>query len=262
MGLRLVALTARLGLAASFVSFGTVLFVGEPVVLAQTTNGIFVTPVGDAPFSGVIDVERSEVRPDGSVVRLKTLRDVARDNRGRIYNVFRQLVPANSSDAIPVERIHFYDPETRAFTYLYPQQHVYVTGTVRHPPAAEPADMAASATGRGAPLNQFTKEEDLGMQQMAGVSAHGVREIQTIPAGESSAGKEVVLTDEYWYSEELHMNVKVAHSDPRAGSVTMTLIRATRAEPDAALFRIPEGYHAMNPNQQANPNSGTPDSGK
>jgi hypothetical protein len=224
-----------------------------PGALAQNTNGIFITPAPDAPFTGTIDVERSEIRPDGSVVLLKTVRDVARDSRGRVYNVFREFVPANSSQAITIMRIHFYDPETRGFTYLYPQRHVYVTGTVRHPPSAEPADMAASATGRGAPLNQFTKEEDLGMRQIAGVSAHGVRETQTIPAADGNAGKDVVLTDEYWYSEDLHMNVKVSHNDPRAGSVTMTLTKATRADPDPSLFQIPEGYHPMSPQEAQAP---------
>jgi len=235
--------------------FAVVLFMVVPFVvvrgaLAQNTNGIFITPAADAPFTGSIEVERSEVRPDGSVVQLKTVRDVARDSRGRIYNVFRALVPANSGDVIPVERIHFYDPETRGYTYLYPQQHAYVTGIVNHPPAAEPADLVASSTGRGAPLNQFTKEEDLGMRQMAGVSAHGVREVQTIPAADGSAGKDVVLTDEYWYSEDLHMNVKVSHNDPRTGSVTMALTKATRAYPDPSLFQIPDGYHPMSPRQE------------
>lgn len=80
---------------------------------------------------------------------------------------------------------------------------------------------------------------------MEGVSAHGVRETQTIPAANSSTGKEIVLTDEYWYSDDLHMNVMVKHSDPRTGSVTMTLTQATRTDPDPSLFQIPEGYEPM-----------------
>jgi hypothetical protein len=78
-----------------------------------------------------------------------------------------------------------------------------------------------------------------------GVSAHGVRETQTIPAANSSTEKEIVLTDEYWYSDDLHMNVMVKHSDPRTGSVTMTLTKATRTDPDPSLFEIPEGYKPM-----------------
>jgi hypothetical protein len=210
---------------------------------AQNTSGIFLTPVPGAPFSGVIVVERTIVPGGGgSTLNLKTVRDVARDSQGRIYNVFRQLVPASDNSAPPVVRIHFYDPQTRSYTYLYPQQKAYTTGTVNHPPAAEPADLIASPAGNSAPLNQFTKDEDLGTQSISGVSAHGVRQIQTIPAATSNTGKEIVLTDEYWYAEDLHMNVAIKHDDPRTGSVSMTLTQVTRTEPDPSIFQIPDDY--------------------
>jgi hypothetical protein len=211
-----------------------------PSGLAQNTSGIFVPPVPDAPFTGVIKVDRTIVRPDGKVESLKTTRDTARDSRGRIYNVFRALVPADFAATPPTIRVHFYDPQTRNYTYLYPNQQTYMTGTVNHPPAAEPADLIASPAGTSAPLNQFTKQEDLGTQSIEGITAHGVRETQTIPS--SGTGSEVVLTDEYWYSDDLHMNVMVKHSDPRKGSVTMTLTQATRTDPDPSLFQVPEGY--------------------
>ena len=215
-------------------------FAAVPGGLAQSTSGIFITPVPDAPFTGVIKVDRTIVRPDGKVESLRTIRDTARDSRGRIYNVFRALVPADFAGTPPTIRVHFYDPQTRNYTYLYPNQHTYTTGTVNHPPAAEPADLIASPAGNSVPLNQFTKQEDLGTRSIEGITAHGVRETQTIPNG--STGSDVVLTDEYWYSDELHMNVMVKHSDPRTGSVTMTLTQATRTDPDPSLFQIPEGY--------------------
>jgi hypothetical protein len=215
-------------------------FAAVPGGIAQRTGGIFITPVPDAPFTGVIRVDRSIVQPDGKVQSLMTTRDTARDSRGRIYNVFRALVPADFAGTPPTIRVHFYDPQTRNYTYLYPDHHLYMTGTVNHPPAAEPADLIASPAGNSAPLNQFTRQQDLGTQSIEGITAHGVRETQTIPG--SSAGGEVVLTDEYWYSDDLHMNVMVKHTDPREGSVTMTLTQATRTDPDPSLFQIPEGY--------------------
>jgi TonB family protein len=214
-----------------------------PCGWGQNTSGIFLTPVPNAPFAGVIVVERTTVPNDGPVFNLKTTRDVARDGQGRVYNVFRQLVPATENGPPPIVRIHIYDPQTRNYTYLYPGGKVYSTGTVNHPPAAEPADLLASPAGNSAPLNQFTKQEDLGTQKIAGVSAHGVRQIQTIPA--SGTGNEIVLTDEYWYSDDLHINVVVKHNDPRTGSVTMTLAQVTRGEPDPSLFQIPEDYKPM-----------------
>ena len=207
--------------------------------LAQNISGIFITPVPNAPFTGVIKVDRTIVRSDGTVESLRTVRDTARDSQGRIYNVFRALVPAGFAGTPPTIRIHFYDPQTRNYAYLYPNQHTYTTGTVNHSPAAEPADLIASPAGNSTPLNQLTKEQDLGTQSIEGITAHGVRETQTIP---NSTGSEVVLTDEYWYSDGLHMNVMVKHDDPRKGSVTMTLTQSTRTDPDPSLFQIPEGY--------------------
>jgi TonB family protein len=208
----------------------------------QNISGIFLTPIANAPFTGVIVVERTAVGNDSPVANLKTTRDVARDGQGRVYNVFRQLVPATESGPPPVVRIHIYDPQTRNYTYLYPQNKVYSTGTVNHPPAAEPADLLASPAGNSVPLNQFAKQEDLGTQNIGGVSAHGVRQIQTIPAANSGTGNEIVLTDEYWYSDDLHINVVVKHNDPRTGSVAMTLTQVARGEPDSSLFQIPEDY--------------------
>jgi len=235
---------SRAALAGIFWS-GFLVLAAVPGGLAQSTSGIFITPVPDAPFTGVIKVNRTIVRPDGKVENLNTIRDVGRDNRGRIYNVFRALVPATFAGTPPTVRVHFYDPQTRSYTYLYPNQRSYITGTVHQPPAAEPADLIASPAGSSTPLNQFTKEEDLGTQSVEGVPAHGVRETQTIPAASSSTGNEIVLRDEYWYSDDLHMNVMVKHSDPRTGSVTMTLTQTARTDPDPSLFQIPEGYKPM-----------------
>jgi hypothetical protein len=51
-----------------------------------------------------------------------------------------------------------------------------------------------------------------------------------------------VITDEYWYSEDLRINLMIKHNDPRKGGVTMRVTQVNRAEPDTARFEIPEGY--------------------
>jgi hypothetical protein len=216
---------------------------------AQNTSTIFLTPIAGAPFSGLIEVERTIVHANGAPpAKLRTVREVARDAQGRVYNVFRQLVPDATTTEPPIIRIHFYDPQTRGYTYLYPQHKIYVTGTVNHPPASEPADSVASPAGNSIPLNQFTKQDDLGTQTIDGVTAHGVRQTQTIPAANSSSGREILLSDEYWYADDLHMNVRIQHSDPRTGNVTMTLTKVTRGDPDPSLFQVPDGYSiASNP---------------
>jgi len=210
---------------------------------SSSAQDIFVTPVPNAPFSGVVDVERSRIQRDGSIVNFKTIRDIGRDGRGRIHNESRALVSASSTEAPPLLRIHLYDPQTRISTYLNPPARIFWTETVSHPPSTvPPAVRYGSPTGNGLPQNEFTKEEDLGIHELEGLPVHGIRESQIIPDEQSGTGKEIVVADEYWYSEDLRINLMIRHSDPRTGTVTMTVTQVTRTEPDSAFFEIPDGY--------------------
>ena len=80
-----------------------------------------------------------------------------------------------------------------------------------------------------------------------------MREIQTVPADNKGTGKEIAITDEYWYSEDLRIYVMIKHSDPRKGTTTMTLTQITRAEPDPALFEIPHDYKQAQGGQETEP---------
>jgi hypothetical protein len=237
----------------SFVSANSwfILLILAASVPAAVAQDIFVTPVPNAPFSAVVNIERSRVQPDGSVLNLKTIRDIARDSRGRIHNESRALLPASSTDAPPLIRIHVYDPQTRISTYLIPGKQTYWTQTTNHPPSTEPPTIRFTGPTGSAPQNEFAKEEDLGIREIEGVSAHGVRETQVVPAEASGTGKEVAVTDEYWYSEDLRINLFIRHSDPRTQTVTMKVSQITRTEPDPALFQIPEGYKPAGANREA-----------
>ena len=211
------------------------LFLIVPRLSAQ--DDVFVTPVPNAPFSGLIQVERSIVRQDGTVDNLRTTRAIGRDSRGRIFNEYRTLVPASSSGAPQVTHILLYDPQTRNSITLFPPQRVYGSTTTRRPPATAPPVFASNG-----PQNEFTREEDLGVQEIQGVAAHGVRHTQTIPAGSGGVAKDTVVTDEYWYSEDLRINVVLKHNDPRTGSVTLTVTQIERRDPDSSLFLVPDNY--------------------
>jgi hypothetical protein len=228
--------------ALSGVVFLAVLTLG-PCAPAQDGPDIFVTPIPNAPFSAVVNVERSMVRRNGSVDLLKTIREIGRDSRGRIHNEARELLKASSNKTPQLLRIHLYDPQTRSSTQIIPGKKIFWNITVNHPPATVPPNLVySSPPGSSAPQNDFTKEDDLGVRDIDGVSTHGVRETQTIPPDFSGTGKEIQIIDEYWYSEDLRINLIVKHSDPRTGTLTLTVGQITRAEPDPALFEIPEGY--------------------
>jgi hypothetical protein len=217
-------------------------FSAVPDVWAQGPD-IFVTPVPNAPFSAVIDVQRSMVQPNGAVIHLKSLREIGRDSKGRIHNEARELLPVSSNDTPRVRRIHLYDPQNRMSAMVDPNNKTFWTTIVNHPPSTIPPTLQdASPTGNTLPANDFTRKEDLGTSEMEGVTVHGVRDTQSIPADASGTGHQVVVVDEYWYSEDLRINMLIKHNDPRAGAVTLAVTQVSRAEPNAAMFQIPENY--------------------
>jgi hypothetical protein len=213
------------------------------VLPASAQVNIFLTPVPNAPFSAVVDVQRTVIRPDGSAFSVKSIRNMARDGMGRIHNESRTYIPATSAGTPEIDHIHLYDPRTRVSTELDARKQTFYSHTMDHPPSTVPPTVRyGSPSGTGVPQNDFSKEEDLGNQEIGGVSVHGVRESQIIPAEGNETGKEVTITDEYWYSDELRINVVMKHSDPRTGTITLTVTHITRGEPDPALLEIPEGY--------------------
>jgi hypothetical protein len=223
-----------------------VAFTFAAAVRCALGQGVFVTPVPNVPFIGTVQVERQflQNQPNGAPITLQSTRSIARDNLGRIYNEFRPLQSASgpAQKPLPVMRVHLYDPRTRMYSFLYPQRRTFWVGAVNRPPATETRDPFASPTGRALPQSQFASEEDLGVRTIAGTQVRGVRETQTIPAAASGTGKDVLVTDEYWYSDELHINMETRHRDPRTGSSVMKVTEVSRQDPDPALFEVPADY--------------------
>jgi hypothetical protein len=232
------------------ISLPVLLFVIVAVSSAQAQNpDIFVTPIPVNPFTGTVNVERSSVQKDGGIVQLKTAREIGRDSRGRIFNQIRTLVPASGNQSPEVVGVHIYDPETRVTIMVNDRLHTFRKATVNRPPEAVPPSFLSASSGLNTlPQNQFTKEEDLGNKVIEGLPVHGVRQSQTIQA--ENGGKDVVITDEYWYSEDLRINLVLKHNDPRTGGVVMTVTGIRRSEPDPARFEIPAGYNPAGAQQQ------------
>ncbi len=209
----------------------------------EAVRGIFVTPIPYQPLTAVVTVQRTMVLPNKTVISSHTTHLIARNAQGEIYNENRGYAPDNFIGLPPLLAVHIYDPQTRLNTFLYPNT---MTGTQRRfpgPPASVPPDFyavpnAAAVTRQ----NEFAKEEDLGWQKMLGLSVHGVRETQVVPAEFSGTGQEVAITDEYWYSQDVRLNLLVKHSDPRSETTVQTVTTLKQGEPEASLFVVSSDY--------------------
>ncbi|HTV06221.1 MAG TPA: hypothetical protein VME86_12705 [Acidobacteriaceae bacterium] len=209
----------------------------------QRGPNIFVTPIPNAPFSGTVEVQRSIVQDDGHILAMKTTRMIARDQSGDIYNEMRMLVSPSYPRMPQLLRIHLYYPKTRITVMLDPTTKTYWANAVNRPPATEPPGLFfAAPTGSDLPPSQYSDRVDLGSRKMDGLEVHGVRITQTIPPSITGTGKPIVITDEYWYSYDLRMNLRIVHNDPRTGSVTMQVTDLSLQPPDPAVFQIPSDY--------------------
>ena len=87
---------------------------------------------------------------------------------------------------------------------------------------------------------------------MNDLQARGTRVTRNIAPEASGTGNPVQVVDEFWYSEELHMNLLERHTDVRGGVQTVAITSIKREEPPPALFEVPEGYKIVDVTPPAN----------
>jgi hypothetical protein len=206
--------------------------------------GIFVTPVPNAPFTARVDIISHEILPDGTVNIRTTIAHVARSSSGRIYNERRMLVPASFKGEPILLSALIYDPNNRLSTFYEPATHLARERTLPQPP--RPA--ANSVPGPAPANNPYFKEEQIGTQPLGGLTLTGIRRTRTIPAQVSTTGKDLVITDEYWYSPDLSIYMIIKHNDPRTGEQIVAVTEVDRHEPPGTMMTVPQGYKVVDEN--------------
>lgn len=200
--------------------------------------GVFVPPIPDVPFTATVMIQSKQPLADGSVETRVSQQTVARDSRGRIRNERHAMVPAGFKGDSPLVGAHIFDPATRISYMMNP-----FTMIARQQLVPTPRNMAVAGDG---------KSEDLGYTTLNGLQAKGTRISREVPAPVSGTGKTVTVTDEIWYSEELHMNLLELHTDVRGGKQTLAIVSLRRDEPSSALFEVPAGYKIVDLTPPAN----------
>jgi hypothetical protein len=103
-------------------------------------------------------------------------------------------------------------------------------------------ERAPNSSGPTAAQPENVRRETLGKKLVEGIEAEGTKIVMTIPAGTIGNELPIEVTTEEWRSPVLQVMVSSLHSDPRMGETTYQLSGINRAEPDAALFKIPADY--------------------
>jgi hypothetical protein len=200
------------------------------------------------PFSAVAKSRLVHTLEDGTHIDQTTYRDAQgrtrneTDGRIRIVDLVAHhniTLDPEARVAVPSFTENTYLPNVRELT---PDLPVGV-GEGRHLPAAPGNSTGTQAkTGKKKGTTNPPNVEDLGVQTVNGVLAHGVRTTLIIPAGSIGNDREFKVVNETWTSEDLHMSIKSMNTDPRFGTSTYELANIVQAAPSAELFQVPAGY--------------------
>lgn len=194
---------------------------------------ISVPPIAGVPFSATALIENKQLMPDGSVVLSRNVNLIGRDSRGRTHGEMRTRVPESFHGMPQLNEVHIFDPQTHLKT-------VYETAThiARQQMQSEPQKTSSHSD----PLNPLVKVEDLGSDVIDNIDVKGTRRTVTIPAQAQGPGAGLTVVDEYWYSEDLHVNLLLRHNDPRTGLQTVKLTDIKREDPPPEFFEVPQDY--------------------
>jgi hypothetical protein len=207
-------------------------------------EGIFVTPVAGQPLSATVTIEVKRELKDGTIWQRTATSLIARDSQGHIHNEAHAFVPHGLDRESEPMSIHIYDPQTRLNTFLNPHTHIARQRALLQEPSTAPPANWAQMDQRFRPSTNV-QLEDLGTQTMEGFYVHGYRRRNTYDAQTTGTGRSIVVMDEYWYAEDIRLNLLEKHDDPRKGDFTTTVTQVNRTEPAAELFVVPVGYKVV-----------------
>jgi hypothetical protein len=194
--------------------------------------------VTGAPYSATLSNQTTQHLADGTTIQRSTTGQVARDSVGRTYE---QLVITGGP---------FRQAGTRTLTFISdPVAGVAYTldpstkTAVQRPFSPKAAhEQAEESDARPRANRSNAVESNLAPDTSSGVSAEGKSITHTIPAGAMGNSQPIVSTTQTWYSQDLQIVVKSLRNDPFVGQSNYALTNIATKEPDAALFKVPEGY--------------------
>ena len=213
--------------------------------VAEWMYGEHIAPITKLPFTAKAELEMVNQLPDGTLITHNTYNRIARDILGRTYNEGRKWIDPTTSGEPQLLRVELYDPTIGARTVLFPLTKIGRQWTS--------APTTGALAGQNSTATAETSREQIGVDMIEGVPVRGVRLTQTYKSGALGNDRPISIVTEYWYSEELKINLLTKRTDPRFGVQTVRVTELTRQEPEASLFAVSSDYKIVDetvPGQQ------------
>lgn len=235
-------------------------------------------PVTGQPYQGVKVSHDSWKLSDGTTITHDSETQLARDGQGRVREELEMVHSASlgghRADST-TQSITLADPVDHSMTFLSPGSKIAmkmalpdlssiklpkvpratggIMGGIAPPPApkiiasASQTDASAMPAANAGAAKSDTQPDkvttvDLGKQSLSGLLVTGKRVTTVIPLGKIGNDRPITIVHEEWYSPDLQIVVKSLDSDPRSGDRTVEVQNLTLGEPEASLFKVPDGY--------------------
>jgi hypothetical protein len=217
---------------------------GQEAAPACAPNNVRV--VTGAPYSALGTSETVTTLPDGNrIVRQNTIRQW-RDSDGRTRAEYSLSsiggpTPLEVNSTVTV----IDDPSARERYMLQPGAKVALTMPIvpcRNGTASLEPDVSVGPPRPAHLPLKMSPRVKLGERKLDGEIVAGSRIEATIPAGAIGNEQPIRMSAEQWYGKDLQVVVEATYQDPRTGETTYKLSDIDRAEPDAQLFKVPDGY--------------------
>lgn len=86
------------------------------------------------------------------------------------------------------------------------------------------------------------RTEDLGVETINGLEAHGTRTTSVIPVGQVGNDQPLTRSDERWVSPRVPDALREVIDDPRFGISTIEIVKLDLSDPPASTFQPPADY--------------------
>jgi hypothetical protein len=207
----------------------------------MTLQSIAVPPLTNAPFTATVNTTWVRLFDDGSTQTIQNHRTIARDNLGRVYQQRRNLYPEGDLRENEIRQIEISDPQTHEIYLCHPIQRTCELRGYYGPTSPAPLISAGPLDGGKA----FLTRAPLGNDSVSGLETVGTRETTTLNAGAIGNDRSISIVKEFWYSQQLGINLIEKRQDPRVGTQTFTVSDISLGEPDARLFETPVGFRTV-----------------
>lgn len=218
----------------------------------QVLESIVIPPKANAPFLATLHTDWVRGSPDSGTITLVNVRRIARDASGRIYQERWFLVPKNVKSQM--NAIQISDPSAHTlYTCMLLITPKVCTLTYYSPSTATVYNVTGVPAGPLANNAGYVTREDIGHQVILGVDTAGTRETVTYNPGVIGNDQKINLTREYWYADQLGINLLSKRTDPSFGTQLFTVTEITLSEPDAELFELPKDFKVVDHRQSDPP---------